>query len=127
MIRRYIGDLEIRLQYLGRSDDNRAKYCGFILLPDGRRHNFGDLCSAVGTTGTTAEDYDEMAESAVGFAAYYTTFNRGDDVPKWAPSAELADAIDDAAISGMKEEGGYEIRREQTERVDHGLCSRNHD
>lgn len=115
MIKRFIGDLEIRLQYRGRSDDNRAKYCGYILLPDGQRHNFDDLCSGVGTPGTRAEDYDEMAESAVDFAAYYSSDNRGDDTPNWAPPAELADAISDAAMSGMAEDEGYNVRREKGE------------
>lgn len=112
MIKRYIGDLEIRLQYVGRTADNRANYLGCIVLPDGSRHNFADLSSGVGCPGTRAEDFDDMAEAAVDFAAYYTTHNRGDDVPDWAPPAELADAISDAAICGMKEEGeGYEVRR----------------
>jgi len=113
MIRRFIGELEIRLQYCGRSDNNWAKYLGYILLPDGQRHNFTDLCSGVGLPGTRAEDFDEMAKAAVDFASYYTSHNRGDDLPDWAPSADLADAIEDAAMCGMKEEGGYEVRRNQ--------------
>jgi len=116
MIQRFIGDCEIRLHYRGRSTDNRAKYCGYILLPDGQRYDFNDLQSGVGSSGTTAEDYDEMAESAINFASYYTTNNRGDDLPGWAPSADLADDISEAACSGMKEEGGYEVRREQHEK-----------
>ena len=113
MIKRFIGDCEIRLQYCGRTSDNRAKYLGYILLPDGRRHNFTDLQSGVGSPGTRAEDFDNMAEAAVDFAAYYTTHNRSDDTPDWAPPAELADAIEEASMSSMKEEGGYEIRRQQ--------------
>jgi len=118
MIRRYIGDLEIRLRYCGRSPDNRAKYIGYIILPDRQRYNFNDLCSGVGSPGTRAKDYDEMAKSAVSFASYYTTHNRGDDLPDWAPTAKMADAIDNAAIDGMKEEGGYEIRRKQRSETD---------
>lgn len=113
MATRFIGDLEIRLRYDGRSADNRAKYIGYILLPNRQRYNFTDLQSGVGFDGTTADDLDEMAESAVGFATYYTTHNRGDDLPKWAPPAELADEMEDAAMGGMKEEGGYEVRRER--------------
>ena len=116
MIKRFIGDLEIRLQYWGRTSDNRAKYLGYILLPDGRRHNFTDLQSGVGMPGTRAEDFDDMAEAAVDFAAYYTTHNRGDDAPDWAPPAELADAISDAAMCGTKEEGGYKVQRQQHEK-----------
>ena len=111
MISRYIGDLEIRLQYVGRTQDNRANYLGTIILPDGRRHNFADLNSGVGCPGTRAEDFDAMAEAAVDFAAYYTTHNRGDDIPDWAPPAELADAIEEAAMPGMAEDEGYEVRR----------------
>ena len=116
MIKRFIGDCEIRLQYCGRTSDNRAKYLGCILLPDGQRHNFADLQSGVGLPGTRAEDFDDMAEAAVDFAAYYTTHNQGDDTPDWAPPAELADAIEEAAMGGMKEEGGYEVRRQQREK-----------
>ena len=54
-----------------------------------------------------------MAEAAVDFATFCTEGNHGDDLPSWAPSAKLADAIEEAACYGMKEEGGYEIRREQ--------------
>lgn len=113
MIRRFIGDCEVRLQYNGRSDDGRAKYFGYILLPDGQRYNFNDMCSAVGVAGTTAEDYDDMAEFAVCFSAYYTTHNRGDDLPDWAPSADLADDIEDAICCAAKEDGGYEVQREK--------------
>jgi len=115
MIKRFVGDCEIRLQYCGRTSDNRAKYHGYILLPDGQRHNFTDLQSGVGLPGTRAEDFDDMAEVAVDFAAYYTTHNRG-DAPDWAPPAELADAIEEAAMGGMKEEGGYEVQRQQREK-----------
>lgn len=113
MIKRFIGDCEIRLQYCGRTSDNRAKYLGYILLPDGQRHNFADLQSGVGSPGTRAEDFDNMAEAAVDFATCYATHNRGDDTPDWAPPAELADAIEEAAMSGMKEESGYKVQRQQ--------------
>jgi len=127
MIQRYIGDLEVGLHYLGRSNDNRAKYCGYILLQDGQRYRFNNLCSGVGIAGTAAADYDDMAESAVGFASYYTTDNRGNDLPDWAPSADLADAIEEAAMGGMKEDGGFEVQRTKTERTENGLCSGNND
>ena len=113
MIQRFIGELEIKLQYLGRSDDNRAKYLGYILLINGDRYNFTDLCSGVGLPGTRAEDYDEMAEAAVNFASFYSSDNQDDDTPTWAPTEELADAITEAATWGMKEDGGYIIWRKQ--------------
>jgi len=113
VIKRYIGELEIRLQYCGRTSDNRAKYLGNIVLPDGRKWNFADLQSGVGCPGTRPEDFDEMAESAVSFATYYTSHNRGDDTPDWAPPAELADAIEEASYSGMAEDSGYIVLRKR--------------
>ena len=113
MIKRYIGELEIRLQYRGRSSDNRANYLGSIILPDGRRHNFTELQSGVGCPGTRPEDFDEMAQAAVDFASYYSSDNRGDDTPDWAPPAELADAIQEASYSGMAEDSGYVVLRKR--------------
>jgi hypothetical protein len=48
-----------------------------------------------------------MAMSAAAFGSYYTTHNRGDDTPDWAPPPEVADAIDDAVSSGDV----FEVRR----------------
>ena len=101
MIKRYCGELEIGLQFTGRNrPENRATYCGYVKLPDGRRWNFADLQSGVGASGDRPENFDQMAESAVSFATYWTTHNRGDDTPDWAPAAELADAFNDAAEVG---------------------------
>jgi len=111
MIKRYIGELEIRLHYWGRTNDNRASYIGSVILPDGQQWNFADLQSGVGCPGTRPEDFDKMVEAAVDFAAYYTSHNRGDDTPDWAPPAELADAIEEASYSGMAEDSGYIVRR----------------
>ena len=107
MIKRYCGELEIGLQYRGRTADNRADYLGYIKLPDGRKWRFTDLASGVGTDGTRAEDFDNMAQSAVGFATYWTTHNRR-EAPAWAPAVELADAISEAAEIGEED---YVIRR----------------
>jgi len=115
MIKRYIGELEIRLQYCGRTSDNRAKYLGTIILPNGQRHNFANLQSGVGCPGTRPEDFDEMAEAAVDFASYYSSDNRGEDTPDWAPPAELADAIQEASNGGMAEDFGYIVRRKKEE------------
>jgi hypothetical protein len=38
-----------------------------------------------------------MAESAISFASYYSTDNRGDDTPEWAPPGDLAGDIGDSA------------------------------
>lgn len=37
------------------------------------------------------------AREALAFLTYYTTDNRGDDVPDWAPPGPVADALDAAA------------------------------
>jgi hypothetical protein len=52
-----------------------------------------------------------MAQSAASFGSYYTTGNRGSDVPGWAPSAEVADAIDYATSVALREDGSYEVSR----------------
>jgi hypothetical protein len=111
MIKRYCGELEIGLHYCGRTPDNRAKYLGYLKLPDGRRWRFADLHSRVGADGTRPQDFDSMAQSAVGFATYWTSHNRGHDTPEWAPPADLADAFDSAAELGEKD---YLIARKLT-------------
>lgn len=57
------------------------------------------------------EAFDEMAGSAVSFGSYYTTHNRGDDTPDWAPDAEVADAIEEATAWAMDDEGNYTVER----------------
>jgi len=99
MIKRYCGELEIGLQFMGRDRlENRANYCGYVKLPDGRRWRFADLQSGVGAE-NTPEDYDRMAETAVTFATYWTSCNRT-DAPDWAPDSDWADAFNDAADVG---------------------------
>ena len=44
-------------------------------------------------------DERDLALAATGFGGYYTSDNRGDDVPEWAPAPVVADAICQAAIS----------------------------
>lgn len=52
-----------------------------------------------------------MAAEAVGFASYYTTYNRGDDTPEWAPREETADAISEASSYAQCDNGDYAVRR----------------
>ena len=111
MIKRYCGELEVGLLYRGRTPDNRATYLGYVKLPDGRRWRFADLSSGVGTDGTRPQDFDSMAQSAVGFACYWTSYNRGDNTPAWAPPADLADAFDSVAEVGEED---YVIGRKST-------------
>ena len=111
MIKRYCGELEIGLHYCGRTPDNRAKYLGYVKLADGRRWRFADLRSRAGADGTRPQDFDGMAQSAVGFATYWTSHNRGRDTPEWAPDADLADAFNSAAELGEED---YVIARKPT-------------
>ncbi len=108
MILRYCGDLTIGLLYRGRTDDNRPEYRGCIRLPDGRTWRFNHLCGGCDLPGTRPEDYDRLATDAVGFATYWTSLNRGDDTPEWAPAGDLADAFDEAADLG---DSDYIVRR----------------
>lgn len=117
MHKRYCGDLEIHLRMKGRTDDGRLEFCGYFLLPDGRRVNFSELRSGVGAE-FNAETLDRMAANAIGFYAYYTSDNRPDDpeavadeVPDWCPPAEVCDAIAHAVEHGQ--DYGYCIRRKR--------------
>jgi len=89
----YSGSLKIELEQTGISKDGRDVFKGTIILADGRCHNFTDLGSGCGGCHTEIS----MAESAISFASYYSSDNRGDDTPEWAPPGDLASAIGDAA------------------------------
>lgn len=89
----YSGSLKIELEQTGVSRDGRDVFKGRIVLPDGREWSFDDLGSGCGGCGTEIS----MAESALGFASYYSSDNRGDDTPEWAPPGELASKIGELA------------------------------
>jgi hypothetical protein len=119
MAKRYIGDAVITIENVGRTDDNRAKYEGTVRVGK-YTWKFDDLASGVGGVSSgrgygypddSPEAYDAMAGSAVSFASYYTTHNRGDDAPEWAPPPEVADAIDEAVGWAQRDNGEYEVRR----------------
>jgi hypothetical protein len=107
---RYIGDASVSIRYVGQSRDGRSTYEGVVRVGS-HEWPFDDLSSGVGYLGATPDAYDEMAASAVSFASYYTTHNRGDDTPDWAPEPEVADAIDEATSWAMDDGGSYEVRR----------------
>mgnify|MGYP006969347834 CR=1 FL=1 len=115
MATRYIGDATVRIRYRDEGD-----YAGVITVPSGdggRWHwHFDDLHAPAigfgpGIAYDSPEAYDEMAGSAISFGSYYTTYNRGDDVPEWAPDAEVADAIDEATSWATDDQGTYDVRR----------------
>lgn len=112
MARRYIGEAVIDINYRDQVD-----YAGTISAGGYTWHFDGLRPSRSGFGRGVAYDspkaYDEMAASAVSFGAYYRSYNRGDDVPEWAPPAEVADAIDDATAGWMDERGTYEVLRQR--------------
>lgn len=114
MAKRYIGNAVVRIAY---HDD--GTYRGTVSVDGGYVWRFGELRPApVGFGPGVAYDssaaYDSMAASAVGFGSYYTTHNRGDDCPDWAPTAEVADAIDGATSWDQNDSGQYAVRRRPT-------------
>jgi hypothetical protein len=114
MAKRYIGDAVVTIEYTGQSADGRSEYAGTVRA-GGHEWTFDHLGSGVGgPRGGVASDspaaYDEMAQSAVGFASYYTTDNRG-DAGEWAPPPDVADAIADAVNVVLRDDGTYEVRR----------------
>ena len=112
MAKRYIGDAVITITYRDRGD-----YAGTISVPKEKKTwKFDDLHAPGAGLGPgvgydSPKAYDEMAGSAVSFGGYYTTHNRGDDVPDWAPKPEVADAIDEATSIVTDDQGNYEVRR----------------
>jgi hypothetical protein len=119
MAKRYIGDAVITIEYVGETPDGRGNYKGTVRVGK-HTWRFDELHSGVGGVSSgrgygypadSPEAYDEMAQSAVSFASYYTTHNRGDDVPEWAPPPEVADAIDEAVSIVLRDDGTYEVRR----------------
>ena len=109
MARRYIGDAVIEIKYRDTGD-----YAGTVSA-GGHTWRFADLNApkaglGAGVAYDSPEAYDVMAASAVSFGSYYTTHNRG-DAPEWAPSAEVADAIDEAVSGVMDDKGRYEVQR----------------
>ena len=110
MAKRYIGDAVITIEYVGETPDGRGNYKGTVRAGK-HTWRFDELHSGVGGGGDSPEAYDEMAQSAVSFASYYTTHNRGDDAPEWAPPPEVADAINEAVGYVQRDNGEYEVRR----------------
>lgn len=108
MAKRYIGDAVVTIVYHDSGD-----YRGTVRAGDHSWH-FEDLHAprmGFSFAYDSPEAYDEMARSAVSFGSYYTTHNRGDDTPEWAPPPEVADAIDEAVGWAQDDQGTYEVRR----------------
>jgi hypothetical protein len=111
MAKRYIGTATIRITLHGNDT-----YRGTVSPGNGSpAWRFEDLRAPAAGFGAHAHDssyaYDKMAASAVSFGSYYTTHNRGDDTPEWAPAPEVADAIEAATAGAQDEAGEYDVRR----------------
>jgi hypothetical protein len=104
---RYIGDAKIVIGW----NDAKDAYEGYVKVGK-LKQTFSDL-HGPRSNADSAEAYDTMAVSIVGFLSYYTTHNRGDDLPDWAPPADFADALEDAIAGASDEEGRgmYLVRR----------------
>lgn len=117
MARRYIGNLKIYITYIGSARNGRDEYAGSVVAPNKQSWKFKSLYApsiglGTGVAYDSSTAYDRMAQSAASFAAYYTTYNRGEGLPDWAPSADLADEIDEASCWALREGSDqYEIRR----------------
>jgi hypothetical protein len=114
MATRFIGDARITIRFDGYSPP-RMYYSGRVTV--GRvAWEFDDIgLSEYVHKGAadSPEAFDAVAAAAVSFGSYWTTHNRGDDVPEWAPTPEVADAISDAVGMAQDEEGRglYAVRR----------------
>lgn len=113
-VKRYIGDAVVHIRYEGYAG-GQDTYSGYVEAA-GLKWKFDDLHPAPAGFGPgvgydSAKAYDEMAQSAAAFGSYYTSNNRGDDTPEWAPEPEVADAIEEAASWVMDDHGNYEVKR----------------
>jgi len=119
MPKRYVGDATVSIRYVGQDSEDRPQYAGRITLPNKKGWSFKDLGGPRfgGGSVDSPSTLSKMASSAVSFASYYTTHNRGDDVPSWAPSASLADAIEEAVGYAQRDDGEYEVRSSKSGKV----------
>ena len=104
---RYCGDVKVKFPGL-------ALDRGVVIVPATtkwkvRRWRFKELHTPTGRV-VTVSDVTRAAEAAVDFGSNYGVGNRGDDLPKWAPSARLADDILGAAWDRKEPSGEVKCR-----------------
>lgn len=109
MAKRYIGSAVITVTYHDQGD-----YRGTVKA-EGKTWSFRDLHAprmghGRGVAYDSAEAYDSMAASAVSFGGYYTRGERS-DAPDWAPSADVAQAINDATSWARDDRGRHAVSR----------------
>ena len=111
VVKRCVGDALVILKPDGRTGDGRCRFKGEVHA-GGHRWAFQDLsfhgnCDA-------PKSFDRAAEEIVGFATNYDSLNRPDDpeeLPDWAPSAEVADAIEEATSWAQNDRGDVQVKR----------------
>lgn len=93
MAKRFSGNLQITVEYTGKSDaSGRGEYRGAVYIPGYGEWRFDQLCVHPVGAYDSPKSYDRVAEAAIDFGGYYGNGNR-DDVPKWAPNEIFAEAI----------------------------------
>ncbi len=109
---RKIGDALIFIEIDEDRQEERAWYKG-VVIARGEIWEFSDLGAPPNwdLAWDSDEAYDEMAASAISFGSYYSSYNRGNDVPKWAPPAHIADAIEAETSWAQDDRRIYEIER----------------
>lgn len=118
MARRYVGDATVEATY---HDSPRPLYKGRVTAPDGKKKvswKFDDIYPppsgfGEGIAYDSSEAYDIISGVAVRFGCYHTTSNRTAENMSGYPSGDIADAIDRAACSHLKEDGSYVVRRKK--------------
>lgn len=110
---RYVGDATVYI-FFDKCVCDRCSYKGKIVV-EGHSWSFDELQSPAyfNHAADSPKAYDEMAGSAASFGSYYSSLNRGDDTPDWAPSPEAADAIEEAVSWAQDEDGEYKVRRKK--------------
>lgn len=114
---RFIGDACI---YIKLDEDD--SYSGVIEVPnlgsasnEKSRWAFSEINASKADARVLSLDSDEMfdkiAQSAASFGSYYTSHNRAQGVPSWAPDPETADDIDQAVSGDLDDAGRYSVRR----------------
>jgi hypothetical protein len=112
MPKRFIGNAVVEIRYRGNIA-GRDEYTGNVRAGP---HVWKFQSLFAPQSGFTfgydsPEAYDRMAEAAVSFGAYYSSQNRRDDLPDWAPPPGTADAVDEATVCAMQDNGHYRVTR----------------
>lgn len=115
MAQRWVGEAHVRIMFRGTARNGKEEYIGRVRAGKHAwvfEHLYAPAMGfGCGVAYDSSDAYDAMAASACSFGAYFTTHNRGHDVPEWAPPAEVADAIEHAISQAVNEDGSLDVRR----------------